>query len=395
MHAQIASRCNASALTADEEMMTLRRSASDENSQQGLIVQTRDLTLRTPSPSTAGTPPRPSPRLVPSTEDATLWRYPEQAGPASITAAGLDARPTASLAADKANPEVAGEQMIIFDEAQTARGRAALAYDWRPPSASVWATLAPQNSRSSDEEQASLTCHAVQPMVVGTAQRDSLLPIWSRGTSNLDGMPNELLTHILSFLDVSDLLATSRTNHHLRALSLHPILHARRLRQARLALPPLLTSPSRPTLPELVARRIVQTHTAQVSRRLARNLASIRLARRLPQRPSAESLVQRGVLPPECCPSVNSLDSEHGNAGGGGSGGVFYGYGGPVSPALVARRRAVERERLKDGLRRWVGAVWRGEVRVRGEGVRRYEESAGVGRVWRLRRFWETVGREA
>ncbi|RYP46081.1 hypothetical protein DL768_007673 [Monosporascus sp. mg162] len=375
-------------------MMTLRHSASDENSQQVLIVQTRDLTLLTPSPSTAGTPPGPPLRLAPSTEDATSCRYPKWAEPASIAAAGLGARPTASLAADKVNPEIEGEQMAIFDDAQAARGRAALAYDWRQPNASVWAALTPQNSRSSDEEQASLACQAVQPIVVRTTQRNSLLPLRSRGVSNLDGMPNELLTHILGFLDVSDLLATSRTNHHLRALSLHPILHARRLRQARLALPPLLTSPSRPTLPELVARRIVQTHTAQVSRRLARSLASIRLARRLPQRPSAESLVQRGVLPPECCPSVNSLDGEHGSAGGG-SGGVCYGYGGPVSPALVARRRAVERERLKDGLRRWVGAVWRGEVRVRGEGVRRYEESAGVGRVWRLRRFWETVGREA
>ncbi|RYP71189.1 hypothetical protein DL771_004989 [Monosporascus sp. 5C6A] len=393
MQAQIALRCSASALTADEEV-SLRRSASDENSQQGLIVQIHNLTLLTSSPSTAGTSPGSSPHLVPSTEDATSRRYPERAEPASITAAGLDARPAVSLTADNANPEVAGKQMSGFDESKAARGRAALAYDWRQPNTSVWATLLPQNSRSSDEAQASLACQAVHPMVVSTTQRNSPLPLWRRGVSSLDGMPNELLTHILSFLDVSDLLATSRTNHHLRALSLHPILHARRLRQARLALPPLLTSPSRPTLPELVARRIVQTHTAQVSRRLGRSLAAIRLARRLPQRPSAESLVQRGVLPPECCPSANSLDSEHGS-GGGSSGGVCYGYGGPVSPALVARRRAVERERLKDGLRRWVGAVWRGEVRVRGEGVRRYEESAGVGRVWRLRRFWETVGREA
>ncbi|RYP88165.1 hypothetical protein DL770_004670 [Monosporascus sp. CRB-9-2] len=212
MHAQIASRCSASALTADEEMMTLQRSASDENSQQGLIGQTRDLTLLTPSPSTASTPPGPSPRLVPSTEDATSCRYPERAGPASIMAASLDARPTASLAADKANPEVAGEQMAIFDEAQTARVRAALAYDWGQSSASVWATLAPQNSRASDEEQASLACKAVQPMVVRTTRRSSLLPLWHRGVSNLDDMPNELLTHILSFLDVCDLLATSRNS---------------------------------------------------------------------------------------------------------------------------------------------------------------------------------------
>lgn len=64
-----------------------------------------------------------------------------------------------------------------------------------------------------------------------------------------------------------------------------------------------------------------------------------------------------------------------------------------VAPALVARKRAVERERVKDGLRRWVGSVWKGEVGRREEGVRRWEERAGVGRVWRLRRFWEGVGR--
>jgi hypothetical protein len=65
-----------------------------------------------------------------------------------------------------------------------------------------------------------------------------------------------------------------------------------------------------------------------------------------------------------------------------------------VAPALVAKRKAIEREKVKDGLRRWVGAVWKGEVRERGEGVRKWEERAGVGRVWRLRKFWERVGRE-
>lgn len=92
--------------------------------------------------------------------------------------------------------------------------------------------------------------------------------------------------------------------------------------------------------------------------------------------------------------------STRGSMGGGTAGGLIRkgrGMGAgivPLSPALVARKRAVERERLKDGLRRWVGAVWRGEVRERSEGIRRREESAGVGRVWRLRRFWERVGRE-
>ncbi|KXJ88576.1 hypothetical protein Micbo1qcDRAFT_235867 [Microdochium bolleyi] len=170
-------------------------------------------------------------------------------------------------------------------------------------------------------------------------------------------MPNEILTHIFSYLD---------TSHHFRSLSLQPILHALRLQYVRTALPPLLTSPSRPTLAELIARHIVLTNTTLASRRLGHNLVAIRLSRRLPYRPSAETLVQRGVLPPECVE-------------------------GTVAPGLVARKRAVEREKLKDGLRRWIGGAWRGEVRERGEGVRRCDERLGTGRVWRLRKFWERV----
>ncbi|KAH8649170.1 hypothetical protein BX600DRAFT_517557 [Xylariales sp. PMI_506] len=193
---------------------------------------------------------------------------------------------------------------------------------------------------------------------------------WHRtGPMNLDVLPNEVLMHILGFLEVCDLLATSRTNHHLRALSLHPILHFYRLRRTRLSLPSLLISPTRPTLRDLTARHIFLTNTSQISRRLARNLIAIRLSRRLPLRPSAETLVQRGVLPGECVE-------------------------GSVAPGLVARKRAVERERLKDGLRRWVGGVWKGEVRERGEGVKRFQEVRGVGRVWKLKRFWEHVGQE-
>jgi hypothetical protein len=66
---------------------------------------------------------------------------------------------------------------------------------------------------------------------------------------------------------------------------------------------------------------------------------------------------------------------------------------GCVAPGLVAKKRAVERERLKDGLRKWVGGVWRGEVWERGDRVRKWEESRGIGRVWKLRRFWEHVSK--
>ena len=161
-----------------------------------------------------------------------------------------------------------------------------------------------------------------------------------------------------------------QTSHHLRELSRAPILHALRLRNTRAILPPLLSAARRPSLAELMTRSIFLTHTTVVSRQLARSLVSIRLARRLAARPSPEALVERCVLPPECAPGI-----------------------GRVAPSLVARRRAIERERLKDGLRRWVGTVWEGQVRLRGEGVRSREERSGVGRVWRLRRYWERVGR--
>ncbi|KAK8116474.1 uncharacterized protein PG998_004755 [Apiospora kogelbergensis] len=202
----------------------------------------------------------------------------------------------------------------------------------------------------------------------------------------LDSLPNEVLMHVLSYLDVCDLLVTSRTNRHLRALSLHPLLHNLRLRRARASLPPLLFSPSRPTMRDLIAKHIFLTHTTQISRRLARNLVAIRLSRRLPLRPSAETLVQRGVLPGECVPQ-----SRQGQGPEDGVRRVVM----TVAPGLVAKKRAVERERLKDGLRRWVGGVWTGEVRERAEGVRKWEEKAGVGRVWRLKRFWERVGGKA
>ncbi|TGJ86385.1 hypothetical protein E0Z10_g2382 [Xylaria hypoxylon] len=210
--------------------------------------------------------------------------------------------------------------------------------------------------------------NALQVITVDTSLS---LSRWGWDGLSLDRLPNEVLMQILGCLDVGDLLTTSRINHHFRTLSLAPILHTYRLQRARIILPPLLTSPSRPTLAELIARHIFLTHTTQISRRLARNLVAIRLSRRLPQRPSAETLVQRGVLPPECVPGCGCA---------------------PIAPALVAKRRAVEKEKLKDSLRRWVDGVWRGEVRERGEGVKEWEERAGIGRVWRLRRFWERVG---
>ncbi|KAF7561696.1 hypothetical protein G7046_g2458 [Stylonectria norvegica] len=196
---------------------------------------------------------------------------------------------------------------------------------------------------------------------------------WARSRPpSIEHLPNEVLFNILGFLDVSDLLATSRTSHLFRSLSTTPILHHYRLRHIRYELPPLLWSLSRPSLAELIARHIFLTRTTVVSRRLARSLVSIRLSRRLAARPSAKALVDRAVLPEECVPGMGPV---------------------LVAPGLVAKKKAIEKERVKDGLRRWIAAKLKGEVREREEDIRRWEESRGIGRVWKLRKFWERVSR--
>ncbi|KAL1836297.1 hypothetical protein VTJ49DRAFT_5331 [Mycothermus thermophilus] len=212
----------------------------------------------------------------------------------------------------------------------------------------------------------------------GTDEYDTEMAVskFHRGPGLLD-LPNEVLFQILSHLEVCDLLATSRTSHRLRTLSLTPYLHRTRLRRTRLLLQPMLSSPSRPTLTDLARRSILLTHTEFTSRRLAHSLASIRLSRRLAARPTPETLVERCVLPAEC------LRWCQGKKGGAGS----------VAPSLVARKRAIERERMKDGLSRWLESVWKSEMVRREENVRMVLERAGVGRVWRLRRYWERVGR--
>ncbi|KAK4184651.1 hypothetical protein QBC35DRAFT_46227 [Podospora australis] len=253
----------------------------------------------------------------------------------------------------------------------------------------------PDARRDGWPEDAALTLHPLNPSWTVDAPSPALAPslqalaereklgMGDRGTvvmlrrdspRGLSDLPNEVLLQILSYLEVCDLLATSRTSHHLRTLSLSPSLQRHRLRHARAVLPPMLSSPSRPSLSDLIRRHIFLTNTTVVSRRLARNFISIRLSRQLAARPSPEVLVERCVLPPECVPGTKTA----------------------VAPALVARRRAVEREKVKDALRRFLGSVtFKGGVREREEGVKKWEERVGVGRVWRLRRFWEGVSTSA
>ncbi|KAI0104555.1 hypothetical protein F4814DRAFT_92547 [Daldinia grandis] len=338
---------------------------------QHLVTRACDLTLVTSSHTTTLVPHTSLPFSPPAAESGdTTSRE-----PVSRTVTTVDAQPGA-LVADAVDSDHLGTHCgLLYDDGMRPTAGQAVHVSWLSPdtassSSSSSSSRPPLPSAPNASSTSSRQSPHGERLVDVMVTRRSTLLRWGWDFLSLDGLPNEILTHILTFLDVSDLLAISRINHHFRALSLHPILHTLRLRRARLSLPPLLTSPSRPTLTQLISRHIFLTPTTQASRWLARSLVSIRLSRRLPLRPSAESLVQRGVLPPEVVESS-------------------------VAPGLIAKKRAVEKERLKDGLRRWVGAVWRGEVRERSEGVKKWEERAGVGRVWRLRRFWERVGRDS
>lgn len=203
----------------------------------------------------------------------------------------------------------------------------------------------------------------------------------------LTAIPDELILHILSFLDVPELLCTSRTTHHLRHLSLDPLLHAARLNRASLTIERAI--PSRPPLAKLVSHRIFMSNTTIAARRLDRNLIKIRLNRLLSNRVPASRLVERGVLPDE------------------------YVYG-RLAPTLISTKRRVEKEKIKDVLRSWI-EEWRkrGEnqrereqekldVRIlvrrfarsgtgseEGNGVRQRREEPARARVRELRRFWE------
>ncbi|KAL7805322.1 hypothetical protein V8C44DRAFT_230887 [Trichoderma aethiopicum] len=203
-----------------------------------------------------------------------------------------------------------------------------------------------------------------------SAALSGLASIWS--PPRLDTLPSEVLALVASFLDVDDLLRISRTCRRLRSISIDPVLHHCRLRNARLLLASYLNSPCRPSVKELKSRSILLTQNTVISRRLARSLISIRLSRRLASRLSASDLVQRSVLPQECVPGMVPVH---------------------VAPGLMARRKTVEKERIKDGLRRWISVKWKSQVHERAEDARRSDEIRGVGRVWKLRRFWERMSR--
>lgn len=220
MHPQVQSSRIASALTADEESAMSQLSAPDTDPQQQIITQTRHLTLLTSSPanSFSGTPPGPSPCLTPLTEGpsgTTPQHYPQQGEPASRMVPVLDAQPTVSPVTTNPVSMAVRETGEVFGEP-----RQATVYpstdSLRPSSPRTSAALVMQSSYPHPlgdlPEQKPPGFRAEMSMMVSTTGRNSPLSSWDRDVSPLDCLPNEILMHILSFLDVSDLLATSRVS---------------------------------------------------------------------------------------------------------------------------------------------------------------------------------------
>ncbi|KAF2766645.1 hypothetical protein EJ03DRAFT_298047, partial [Teratosphaeria nubilosa] len=180
-------------------------------------------------------------------------------------------------------------------------------------------------------------------------------------------LPDELLLRILYFLDIPELLSTSRTSHHLRVLSFDPLLHRVRLRYSQARVEYLLRR--RPPLYALQppASTIYLTRTHVAARRLHWSLVCIRLNRSLARRPKLSTLISANILPKECC----KYDRR--------SGEIVWGQG--VAGTLVERKRQVEREKLRDGLRVWL------ERKARQIHARQKDAAGGVGiLVWRFSR---------
>lgn len=223
----------------------------------------------------------------------------------------------------------------------------------------------------------------------------------------LTHLPPELLHTILTHLDLPDLLQTSRTCHLLRSLAVDPFLHTTRLHSASLTLSHLLSHRASKSSISPPSSWIWLSRTNVLSRQISKSLIRIRLAHNLEHRPSSAELVERAILPSVCgasydspvapgiiqChqaiqrrsvrdrlarklkrrPSVGSLVSLNiipaecvsrtstSSSTSSTSTSTCAGCCTPsttativVAPALVATRRNVIRELLKDGLRAWV-----------------------------------------
>ncbi|GAB7337981.1 hypothetical protein MBLNU457_4356t2 [Dothideomycetes sp. NU457] len=220
--------------------------------------------------------------------------------------------------------------------------------------------------------------------------------------ASLVTLPDEILLQILWYLDLPELLTMTRTSHHLRSLALDPLLHLRRLRYSSRSLARSL--PHRPQLQTLQppSSAIYLTRTHLAARRLHWSLVCIRLNRSLSRRPNLRTLVNANIVPAECCRRDRA------------SGDIVVAT--DRRGLVVERKRRVERELVKEGLRVWlerkageilkrrkdgvgVGVlVWRFSKRGKSAEVREEKkvgECLEKGRVSGLKRFWEGLSRSA
>lgn len=145
----------------------------------------------------------------------------------------------------------------------------------------------------------------------------------------LDSLPSEVLLCVLAFLEVPDLLQVSRTCHALRDIACDPLLHLKRLHHASYTLSiALARRPSKSSISPPNSW-IWLSKTNVLSRQISKSLIRIRLSHNLELRPSPHDLVQRAILPSSCT-NYSSL----------------------VSPALIQSQQAVQRRQLMDGLGR-------------------------------------------
>ncbi|RMX83114.1 hypothetical protein D0869_05560 [Hortaea werneckii] len=180
-------------------------------------------------------------------------------------------------------------------------------------------------------------------------------------------LPDELLLRVLYFLDIPDLLYTSRTCRHLRLLSLDPLLHCLRLRYSQARISHLLRRRPPVTTLQPPISTIYLTRTHLAARRLHWSLICIRLGRALSRRSKLSTLVSKNIVPRECCKRDIS------------SGDIIWGTG--IAGALLERKRRVEREHICNGLRVWL------ERKANQIQVRQKDAAGVVGiLVWRFSR---------
>lgn len=186
-------------------------------------------------------------------------------------------------------------------------------------------------------------------------------------------------------------------SHRLRSVSLDRVLRLQRLHKSSVHLSFFL--PTRPPLRSLQppASAIYLTRTHVAARHLHFRLLSATLNRSLFRRPSVSSLVNARILPKECCRRDRS------------SGDIIVAHSG-----LFERKRKLELEKFKEGMRAWlekkaraikkhkshvgdVGIlVWRFTKRSKETDYSLTESSSrarsNTDRVSSLRRFWEDLG---